>query len=173
VSEAHPGPAQWRRSRHSGSTGGQCVEVAAFGDGLVRIRDSKDPAGPQILISAACWRSCLPGLPCLTGPAVPAGDCLCTAFEGDWVLLRRVRQPGSPSLRFTPGEWDVFLRGARDGDFDLTADGRLRPPPLAGHLPELSARRAGARTAMRSAVQAGGQPGTTAGARVGARRVSA
>ena len=41
------GPAlRWRRSAHSGSTGGQCVEVAAAGDGTVGIRDSKDPGGP-------------------------------------------------------------------------------------------------------------------------------
>ena len=47
------GPAlRWRRSAHSGSTGGQCVEVAAAGDGMVGIRDSKDPGGPVLRFTA-------------------------------------------------------------------------------------------------------------------------
>jgi len=52
---ATPPRRQWRRSAHSGSTGGQCVEVAADGDGLVRIRDSKDPSGPVLRFTAAEW----------------------------------------------------------------------------------------------------------------------
>jgi hypothetical protein len=125
------------------------VEIAAAGDSLVRIRDSKDPGGPEIILSAVCWRRCLPGLGAAAtaggaaaggAAAGAAGDCLRVAVEGGWVLLRPARPPGGPVLRFTPGEWDVFLRGARDGDFDLTADGRLCPPaPAAGHLRELSA----------------------------------
>jgi len=125
VSEAGAGAApQWRRSRRSGSTGGQCVEVAATGDGLVRIRDSKDPGGPQIVISAAWWRQ---SLPYLTGVPDAAGDCLVAACEGGWMLLRDARQPEGAILRFTTGEWEVFLAGARDDEFSLTAEDRLRP----------------------------------------------
>lgn len=43
------------------------------------------------------------------------------------MLLRDARQPGSAILRFTTGEWEVFLAGARDGEFSLTAEDRLRP----------------------------------------------
>jgi hypothetical protein len=114
---------QWRRSRHSGSTGGQCVEVAADG-GLVRIRDSKDPGGPQVVVSAECWRRSVSGF--ATGPGLPAGDLAATA-EGDGVLLRDAREQAGPVLRFTPGEWLAFRRGAADGEFDLTTSGRLRP----------------------------------------------
>lgn len=125
---------QWRRSRHSGSTGGQCVEVAADGGGLVRIRDSKDPGGPQIVVSAECWRRSLPGF--ATAPGLPAGDLAATAEDG-WVLLRDPREQAGPVLRFTPGEWLAFRRGAADGEFGLTAEDRLRPlAPAAGCLGE-------------------------------------
>jgi hypothetical protein len=145
VGETRGGPLQWRRSHHSGSTGGQCVEVAAVGDGLVRIRDSKDPDGPQIVVSVSCWRRSLPRLAASAGVTDVAGvagavDCLVAARDRGWVLLRHARRSASLVLRFTPGEWEVFLRGARDGDFDLTADGRLRPvAPPARHLRELAA----------------------------------
>lgn len=125
---AAPPRRQWRRSRHSGSTGGQCVEVTADGDGRVRIRDSKDPDGPQIVVSAGCWLRCLPALSSGQGRA---GDCLVTHAEQGWVLLRHAPDSAGPVLRFTPREWEVFGRGASDGEFDLTAAGTLRPvaPP--------------------------------------------
>ena len=46
----------WRKSSYSGSTGGQCVEVAACADGLVRIRDSKNPGGPVLSCTSADWQ---------------------------------------------------------------------------------------------------------------------
>jgi Domain of unknown function (DUF397) len=49
------GAAGWRRSRHSGSTGGHCVEVAPGQDGTIRVRDSKDPAGPVLAFAAGEW----------------------------------------------------------------------------------------------------------------------
>ncbi|WP_030543464.1 DUF397 domain-containing protein [Streptomyces albus] len=44
----------WRKSSYSGSGGGQCVEVAA-GPVAVRIRDSKDTAGPVLSVAADEW----------------------------------------------------------------------------------------------------------------------
>jgi hypothetical protein len=38
---------KWRKASCSGSTGGQCVEVAALPDGIA-LRDSKDPDGPKL-----------------------------------------------------------------------------------------------------------------------------
>jgi hypothetical protein len=38
------------------------VEVAAGGDGLVRVRDSKDPDGPVLLFPAAGWAAFLHGV---------------------------------------------------------------------------------------------------------------
>lgn len=44
----------WRRSSHSGNGGGQCVEIAAIGR-LRLARDSKDPDGPMLGMSAGQW----------------------------------------------------------------------------------------------------------------------
>ncbi|GAA2738451.1 DUF397 domain-containing protein [Actinocorallia aurantiaca] len=44
---------QWRKSSHSGGTGGECVEVAATRDRLL-IRDSKNPdAGHREMLRGA------------------------------------------------------------------------------------------------------------------------
>jgi hypothetical protein len=60
--------ADWRKSSRSGPWTDNCVEVA-FVDGAIVVRDSKDPAGPQLV--------------------------------------------------FTPQEWDAFVEGAKDGEFDV------------------------------------------------------
>lgn len=60
--------AVWRKSTKSGPLTDNCVEVA-FVDGLVAVRDSKDPRGPV--------------------------------------------------LTFSTSEWDAFIGGAKEGEFDL------------------------------------------------------
>jgi hypothetical protein len=49
------GGAAWRTSSYSGGNGGQCVEVARNLPAGVAARDSKDPDGPQIVITRAAW----------------------------------------------------------------------------------------------------------------------
>nr|WTA66295.1 DUF397 domain-containing protein [Micromonospora sp. NBC_00855] len=49
--------ATWRKSRRSGSSGGNCVEVADNLPGVVGVRDSKDPAGPALTFGPAAWRA--------------------------------------------------------------------------------------------------------------------
>ncbi len=44
----------WRRSSYSGSSGGQCVEVAA--SGRVLVRDSKNPDRGRLGFSTQTWR---------------------------------------------------------------------------------------------------------------------
>jgi len=44
----------WRKSSYSGSSGGQCLEVAA--PGRVLVRDSKNPDGGRLAFSARAWR---------------------------------------------------------------------------------------------------------------------
>jgi hypothetical protein len=55
---------QWRKSSHSGGHGGNCVEVATA-QGGVAIRDSQNPNGSVLLVTAAQWenlcKSVLPG----------------------------------------------------------------------------------------------------------------
>ncbi|MFI0791304.1 DUF397 domain-containing protein [Micromonospora rubida] len=47
--------AHWRKSTHSGSNGGDCVEVADNLPGVVAVRDSKDPAGPVLSFTPTAW----------------------------------------------------------------------------------------------------------------------
>jgi hypothetical protein len=51
----------WVKSRHSGPTGGNCVEVAFLGGGEVAMRNSRDPDGPALVFSAAEWNAFLGG----------------------------------------------------------------------------------------------------------------
>ncbi|OON77400.1 DUF397 domain-containing protein [Streptomyces tsukubensis] len=44
----------WFKSSHSGSDGGNCVEVAVAAQ-AVHVRDSKDRPGPQLVFGAAAW----------------------------------------------------------------------------------------------------------------------
>ena len=50
----------WLRSSHS-SANGQCVEVAPVA-GAVAVRDSKNPAGPQLVFTRPAWAAFLEGL---------------------------------------------------------------------------------------------------------------
>ncbi|WP_395570811.1 DUF397 domain-containing protein [Streptomyces sp. BK79] len=47
----------WRRSTHSNSEGGSCVEVVDGYPGGVPVRDSKVPAGPAVVFSVGGWAS--------------------------------------------------------------------------------------------------------------------
>lgn len=51
-------PAQWRKSSYSGDTG-NCIEIARIETGHIAVRDSKNPAGPMLIIDRTAWRSFL------------------------------------------------------------------------------------------------------------------
>jgi hypothetical protein len=52
-----------------------------------------------------------------SGPT--GGNCVEIAFlADDCVAVRNSRQPDGPALVFTRREWDAFLRGVRDGEFE-------------------------------------------------------
>lgn len=44
----------WFKSSHSGTEGGECVEVAAA-TAVVHVRDSKAMAGPVVTVSREAW----------------------------------------------------------------------------------------------------------------------
>ncbi|MBB5917466.1 hypothetical protein BJY24_006378 [Nocardia transvalensis] len=46
--------AEWFKSSRS-STGGDCVEVAHLAEGMVGVRDSKNPNGPALVFSPSEW----------------------------------------------------------------------------------------------------------------------
>ncbi|MBN1172684.1 MAG: DUF397 domain-containing protein [Micromonosporaceae bacterium] len=48
--------ATWHTSSYS-QTDGQCVEVTDSLPDIVAVRDSKDPAGPTIVVSPDHWRT--------------------------------------------------------------------------------------------------------------------
>nr|WP_184616143.1 DUF397 domain-containing protein [Sphaerisporangium krabiense] len=54
--------AQWRRSSFSGDEGGNCVEVASNLPGTRAVRDSKNPAGPALVVSSSAWTMFLTGI---------------------------------------------------------------------------------------------------------------
>ncbi|MEE4595770.1 DUF397 domain-containing protein [Streptomyces sp. DSM 41524] len=49
------------------------------------------------------------------------GECVEVAFLDSAVAMRDTKNKGrGPVLVFTPAEWDAFLDGAKNGEFDLT-----------------------------------------------------
>jgi hypothetical protein len=46
----------WAKSSYSDPNGGNCVQVCQPRSGTVRIRDSKNPQGACLTLSAASWR---------------------------------------------------------------------------------------------------------------------
>jgi hypothetical protein len=55
---------RWFKSSYSSSAGGECLEAAVTPDvDAIRIRDSKDPDGPVLSVSAGAWAAFLPTAP--------------------------------------------------------------------------------------------------------------
>lgn len=52
--------ATWRKSSYSGGSG-DCVEIAGNLPGAVGVRDSKDPAGPALVLTPHVWRAFVAG----------------------------------------------------------------------------------------------------------------
>ena len=73
--------AAWQKSSYSGSNGGQCVEVARNLPGVVAVRDSKDPDGPSLIVTAGEWQAFLDGVRRGAAPGLP-GRVTFSAFSG-------------------------------------------------------------------------------------------
>ncbi|MET8159917.1 DUF397 domain-containing protein [Sphaerisporangium sp. NPDC005289] len=54
--------ARWRKSTHSGSDGGNCVEVASNLTSIVAVRDTKNPSGPALFCTPDNWSAFLSGI---------------------------------------------------------------------------------------------------------------
>lgn len=46
-------------------------------------------------------------------------ECVEVAFVDDAIAVRNSKDPAGPVLVFTRGEWDAFVAGAKDGEFDV------------------------------------------------------
>lgn len=63
-------------------------------------------------LSKAVWRKSS-----RSGPW--SDNCVEVAFVDDVVAVRDSKDVNGPVLVFTHAEWDAFVRGAKDGEFDL------------------------------------------------------
>ncbi|MDT9690712.1 DUF397 domain-containing protein [Streptomyces sp. P9(2023)] len=54
--------AAWRKSTYSDGDGGNCVEVLDNVPGVVPVRDSKNPAGPALIVAAPAWATFVAGV---------------------------------------------------------------------------------------------------------------
>jgi len=52
----------WIKSRRSGPTGGNCVEVAFLEGGEIAMRNSTDPGGPALIFTRSEWEAFLGGV---------------------------------------------------------------------------------------------------------------
>jgi Domain of unknown function (DUF397) len=68
--------------------------------------------GLRVDVNRAIWRKSSQ-----SGPN--CDNCVEVAFVDDAILLRDSKNPQGPVLVFTQGEWDAFVGGAKDGEFDL------------------------------------------------------
>jgi hypothetical protein len=51
--------------------------------------------------------------------SAPNGNCVEVAdLSSDSIRVRNSRDAKGPTLQFTPAEWDAFLGGVRNGEFD-------------------------------------------------------
>ncbi|GGU93084.1 toxin [Actinomadura cremea] len=53
--------AAWRKSSYTTSNGGECVELASF-PSAVAVRDSKDPDGPNLVVTRRAFAALLDGI---------------------------------------------------------------------------------------------------------------
>ncbi|WP_280239157.1 DUF397 domain-containing protein [Nocardia abscessus] len=114
---ARPVRTGWFTSTRS-NNGNQCVEVRFEGDAVL-IRDSKyrrNPADrpaeePVITVTAAEWTAFLDAL---RTRGRSHGELRAHTTADGHTALRH----GAITLTYTPEEWDAFVLGAHDGEFD-------------------------------------------------------
>ncbi len=54
-----------------------------------------------------------------TRSGADSDNCVEVAFIDDAIAVRDSQNPSGPALIFTAAEWDAFVHGAKDGEFDL------------------------------------------------------
>jgi len=67
--------------------------------------------GFRVDLNRAQWKSSRSGSQC--------DNCVEVAFVDEAIAVRDSKNPTGPTLIFTAAEWDAFVGGAKDGEFDL------------------------------------------------------
>ena len=68
--------------------------------------------GFRVDLANAVWRRST-----RSGPY--SDNCVEVAFVDGAIAMRDSKNPNGTVLIFTPAEWDAFVEGAKDGEFDL------------------------------------------------------
>jgi hypothetical protein len=68
--------------------------------------------GMRVDLERAVWRKST-----RSGPWTD--NCVEVAFVDGAIAVRDSKNPTGPVLLFTPSEWDAFVEGAKDGEFDV------------------------------------------------------
>ena len=68
--------------------------------------------GFRVNLAGAVWRRST-----RSGPY--SDNCVEVAFVNGAIAMRDSKNPNGTVLIFTPAEWDAFVEGAKDGEFDL------------------------------------------------------
>ncbi|WP_255283394.1 DUF397 domain-containing protein [Actinomadura madurae] len=109
---------EWRKSRHGGSTGGQCVEIAWVPARWRKSSHSDDTGAqcvevaPMVPAPESNWRKS-------SKSTNTGGQCVEVA---DWraaVAVRDSKDPDGPKLVFGPSAWQAFAVRVKSGSLDL------------------------------------------------------
>ena len=68
--------------------------------------------GYRVDLTQARWRKS-------TRSSPSCDNCVEVAFVGGAIAVRDSKNPDGGVLVFTPAEWDAFVDGTKDGEFDL------------------------------------------------------
>jgi hypothetical protein len=90
----------WITSSQSGSQGGNCVQVAWT-------KSSHCGAGDCVEVAWAESQDC------------DTGACVQVRLDDGEIWVRDSKDPDGPVLKFTGPEWDAFIVGVKDGEFNV------------------------------------------------------
>lgn len=76
---------------------------------MLRLAASSPTGHGVVRTSNLAWRK---------SQASGTGNCVQVAVRDDQVVVRDSKDPDGPILTFTATEWDCFLVGVREGEFD-------------------------------------------------------
>jgi hypothetical protein len=113
VSEADLSRATWRKSTRSGAQSA-CVEVAVLGT-TTTWRKSTRSSAQGACVEVATVDTTAPS----NASSAPAPGSAHESSDTLRVAVRDSKNPDGPALLFTRREWEAFLGGVRDGQFDL------------------------------------------------------